>query len=318
MQYQNAVAQPRQELTDVIMEGTTSDDQFVALSVLPSLPMQLPNGHVPKITIAKGDLMRATSKKRTPGTTFDRWQSAIDDHTLTLVQEAEEILLPDEQTLIYEDYFAFESVYTKEVGNRLLRSMEMDVQSAIQNTGNFDSNNTGTAWTKANLATMTPVNDLMNAIRLVKGRGERANTFVFAGTIYDLLRQSADMKSFIAGSINPGAIVTGDTIQKAFKDQGITQVLIADAYVNQSQATKNNSVNPIWNNTYAFVGACKAGQLEVGGVGRTFYWEKEGPLLNVSSYRDETRKSNVIRGMKTILADITNTRSGTLITTQYS
>jgi hypothetical protein len=318
MIYQNAVAAPREELTDVIMEGTTSQDQFQGLKLLPAAPLRLPTGHVPKITIAKGDLMRATRKKRTPGSNFDRWQSAIEDYSITLVQTSEEVSLPDEQTLIYEDYFAFESVYAMEAGNRLLRGHELDVAGAIINTTNFDTNNGTVAYSAANIATITPTLDIITAIRLIKGRGERPNTVLFPGTIYDRVRQSADMKSFVAGSINPGARVTQSTIQAALADQGIEQVLVADAYVNQSQSTKNNSINPVFPLTHIFVGCCKPGQLQVGGVGRTFYWEKEGPLLNVSSYRDETKKSNVIRAMKTTLAAITNTRAGTLVATQVT
>ena len=321
MQYQNAVAEPREELTDVIMEGVTDDDQFVALKILPAAPLRLSQAHVPKITIAKGDLMRATQKTRKPGALFDRWQSAIDDHTITLLQDAEEVQLPDEQLLTYEDYFAFESVYAKEAANRLLRSVEIDGESAIFNTGNFDANNGTQPYSAANIAgstPITPVLDIITAIRLIKGRGEKPNTILFPGTIYDRVRQSADMKSFVAGSVNPGAIVTPDTIQMAFKSMGITQVLVSDAYVNQSQATKNNSINPIFPLTYIFVGCAKGGQLQVGGVGRTFYWEKEGPLMNVTSYRDEPRKSNIIRAMKTTLSDITNTRAGTLIGTQVT
>jgi hypothetical protein len=318
MVYQNATAQPRQELTDVIMEGLTDRQDFIGLQVLSEVPLKLPTGHVPKITVAKGDTLRATRKARTPGSAFDRWQSAIDDHTITLLQVAEEVELPDEQTLIYEDYFAFESVYAMEAGNRLLRGLELDVAGAIQNTGNFDANNTSVAWTVANLATMKPVADITAAIRLVKSRGERANTIVFSGPIYDIVRQSADMRSWIAGSINPGARVSEETIQQSFASMGIKKVLVGDTYVNESQATKNNSINAIWNNTYAFVGNCQSGQLHAGGVGRTFFWEKLGPLLNVTSYRDEKVMSNVIRAIKTTLSDITNTRAGTLITTQWS
>ena len=318
MQYQNSVAQPREELTDVIMEGITQDDQFVGLKLLPPAPLSLPTGHVPKITIAQGDLLRATGKTREYGTSFDRWQSAITDYSITLVQQAEDVQIPDEQNLIYEDYFAFESVYAKEAANRLLRSVELDVSATVFSTTNFDYNNGTYAYSAANISTITPVLDIHTAIRLVKTRGESPNTIVFPGTIYDRVRQSADMKSFIAGSVNPGARVSPDTIQAAFSSQGIKQVLVAEAYVNQSQSLTNNSINPIMPLSYIFVGAVQSGQLQSGGVGRTFYWEKEGPLLNVTSYRDEVKKSNVIRAMKTTSSAITNVRAGTLIATQVT
>lgn len=318
MQYQNATAAPRQELTDVIVEGITSDDQFLGLKVLPPSPMSLPTGHVPKISIGQGNLLRASSKARAPGSGFDRWQSGITAFNITLIQVSEEVSLPDEQTLVYEDYFAFESFYAQEAANRLLRSVELDAEAALINTGNFDSNNGSVAYSAGNIATITPTLDIITAIRLLKGRGERPNSLVIPGTIYDRIRQSADMKSFVAGSVNPGAIVTPDTITQAFSSMGIKNTFVSDAYVNQSQDGTTNSINPIFPLTYIFVGAAKDGALQTGGVGRTFYWEKEGPLMNISSYRDEDKKSNIIRAMKTTQAAITNARAGTLIGTQVT
>lgn len=318
MQYQNATAAPRQELTDVIMEGVTDSKQFVGLKLLPPAPLRLPTGHVPKISIATGNLLRATSKGRSPGSDFDRWQSGISAYNITLVQVAEEVSLPDEQTLVYEDYFAFESFYAQEASNRLLRGHELDAEAALFNTGNFDANNGTVAYSQANIATVTPVLDIINAITLVNARGEEANNITFPVSIYNRVRQSADMKSFIAGSVNPGAIVTPETIQAAFSSMGITSVNVARAYVNQSQDGTSNSINPIFPLTYIFVGNVASGALQTGGVGRTFYWEKEGALLNISSYRDEAKKSNVIRAMKTTQPAITNSRAGTLIGTQVT
>ena len=318
MIYQNTVAAPREELTDVIMEGVTNFDEFQGLALLPAKPMRLPTGHVPKITVAKGDLLRATTRRRAPGTNFTRWQSAIDAFSIELVQTPEEVQLPDEQTMLYEDYFAFEQVYANEASNRLRRGHEIDVSGAIFNTGNFDAVAASVAYTVANKATMLPVEDILAAIRRVKGRGERANTIHFPGAVYDRVRVSTEMVSFVAGSVNPGAKVTPDSIQLAFAAHGIEQVLIGDGYVNESQALESDVINPIWDNTYVFVGSCRDGELLSGGVGRTMFWEKEGPLFNISSYRDEPKKSNVIRAQKTTLCAITNTRAGTLITTNYA
>lgn len=318
MQYQNATAQPRQELTDVIIEGVTDSKQFIGMKLLPPAPLNLPTGHVPKIAIASGNLMRATAKGRAPGSNFDRWQSGITAFNISLLQVAEEVSLPDEETLVYEDYFAFESFYAQEAANRLLRGHELDVEAAVFNTGTFDANNGTVAYSQANIATITPVLDIINAITLVNARGEEANTIVFPVSIYNRVRQSADMKSFIAGSVNPGAIVTPDTIQAAFSSMGITSVQVSRAYVNQSQDGTTNSINPIFPLTYIFVGNAGSGALQSGGVGRTFYWDKQGPILNISSYRDEQKASNVIRAMKTTQCGITNARAGTLIGTQVT
>jgi hypothetical protein len=318
MIYQNTVAAPREELSDLITEGATNADQFVGLRILPPAPSKQLTLHVPKITIAQGDLMRATGKKRTPGANFDRRQGAIGDLTATLQQVGEEVLLPDEITLTYEDYFAVEAFYAKDASDRLLRSHEMDVAATVFNTGNFTAKNSLTAYTQANIATMSPVEDILAAIRVVKGLGEAPNTLVIPGIVYDRIRVCTDMRNFVAGSVNPGARVTGNTIQMAFESHGIKNVLIPDAYVNQSELGANANINSIWGTAYIGVLNCQPGQLLAGGIGRTFYWEKEGPLFNIQSYRDEPKKSNVIRALKSTLPSITNSRAGTLIGTQYA
>lgn len=313
MVYQNAVAEPRQELADFIQEGNNDFTQFKGLQVAPEMPLSLVTGHVPKIKIGTGDLMRAANRRRAPGTNFNRWQMAIDAASITLVQIAEEQSIPDEQEMLYEDYFDIEAMGSTEATARLRRGHEMEVAAAVQNATNFTSQNAGVAYSLANLATITFVNDILTAIRAAKARGEAPNTIIVPGLLYDVIRQSTDVRSFIAGTINPGAIVDEDNLQKAFARNGITLFLVPDGYVNQSDTGKDDVINPIWNNDYVWVGRIQSGALRSGGWGRTFYWDKQGPLFQLFSYRDEVKASNVIRSRKTSLVDVTNGRAGQLI-----
>lgn len=318
MIYSNATAVPRQELTEFVMESVTDSDQFIGATILPPAPLQLTTGHYPKITVASADLMRRTTAKRAAGAKFERWQAAISDGTINLFQTSEEINLPDEQGLLYESYFDLESVFSLESKNRLQRLQEYDANAAIMNAGNFDAVAASVAYTAANAATISFVEDVLAAIRRVKSRGERANTIVLSGTVYDRIRLATKVQAFIAGANQPGAVVNPNSIQRAFGEHGITQVLIGDAYENTSEHGSASSIVPIWSNSYVWVGNVQSGSLTAGGVGRTFFWEREGPLFNISSYRDEPVKSNVIRAMTTKQEVITNARAGTLITTSFA
>lgn len=316
--YTNATAVPRDELSDLIQESVDANIAYPGLQLLPALPIGQLTAHVPKIAVGSGDLMRATKKRRTPGTNFDRWQSSITDYNITLVQVGEEVVLPDEVTMTYEDYFDVEAVYTMQAGNRLRLGMEIDQEGALFDAGTFTATNSLVAYTAANLATIDFVGDIINAIRRIKALGEQPNTIAIPGPVYDRIRQSTILKAWIAGSINPGDSVSPDAITASFKSMGITQTILLDTYVNESDVGNADVINQVWPNTYVFVGAISSGALRSGGVGRTFFWEKEGPIFNVSSYRDEQRKSNVIRAMRTALPGITNARAGQLVTTQYA
>lgn len=315
MIYQNATAEPRQELADFIQEGVTDFTQFKGLQLAPEMPLSLVTGHVPKIKVGSGDLLRAANRRRAPGTNFNRWQMSIDAHSITLLQVAEEESIPDEQQMLYEDYFDIEALGATEATNRLKRGHELEVAAAIQNATNFASQNAAVSYAIANIATIKFVNDVLTAIRAIKARGEAPNTIMIPGTIYDVIRQSADVIAFIAGAINPSAIVDEDNLQKAFARNGITQVIVPDGYVNQSDTGNADVINPIWSNDYVWVGSVKNGALRGGGWGRTFYWDKEGPLFQLYSYRDEPKASNIVRSRKTSLVDATNTRCGQVIST---
>ncbi len=316
MIYQNATAAPRQELSEYVMESVTSGGMFIGANILPPSPLKLPTGHYPKITIAKGDLMRAAQSQRAPGAGFVRTQAAVDDGSLSLVQYAEELQIPDEQSYLYEDYFSLEQVYSVEGRNKLLRLNEILVEGAIFNSSNFTATNSGVGYTTGNSATLSLIADLIAAIRRIKAAGEVPNTIIIPGVVWDVVRLGTLVQAFIAGANQPGANVTDTTLQRAFEPYGIKTVYIADAYVNQSIDNDNTIINPIWPKTYVWVGNVQSGALQAGGAGRTYYWEKEGPFMNVSSYRDEPKKSNIIRVMSTIQSAITNSRCGQLITTQ--
>lgn len=318
MIYRNATAEPRDELNDVVMEGVTTDSQFIAPQVLPPLPIKLPTGHYPKITISDGDLMRAAASKRQPGASFDRWSAAISDGTITLDQLAEELPIPDETSLTYEDYFPLEATFAKECGNRLKRANEVLTATAVMNASTFDAVAASVAYTAANVATISFIEDVTAAILRVKGRGEAPNTIVLSEPVYNRIRTATLVRTFVAGANQPGAIVNPNTIQRAFAENGIDKVLIGGAYVNYSMKGKNDNIVPCWGNTYVWVGCVKEGQLMNGGAGRTAFWEKEGPLYSMFSYRDEPKKSNVIRAMMTTQNFVANARAGTLITTSYA
>lgn len=318
MIYENTAALPRQELTDVVTESMTTGKMFIGDLLLPSYPLKLKNAHYTKITVAAGDLMRATTSKRAPGQAFDRWQASVSDGSIVLPQYGEEVPVPDEQTDIYDSYFAFESFWAMEGGNRLKRLNEILIAAQIMTTANFDSTAAGVAYTVANAATNSFISDVINAITLVNSRGEEVNTIAMSWNVYNRVRQATLVKNFIVGINGVGSEVTTNTLLRAFADMGITQVLVGRAFVNASAPGLSGVINPIWGDTYVWVGNAQSGQLQGGGVGRNFYWEKLGALYAMKSYRDEPKASNVIRGESTPAPTIVNTRAGTLITTSFS
>ncbi len=316
MIYQNSVAALSEPLTDYVNEGATDTTMFKGLQIAPALPVTSLSGTYPKLTIAKGDLMRAANRRRAPGTNFNRWQMALESGTLALEQIGEEQSVPDEHSLEWDDYFDLEAIASDEGMNRLRRGHEIEVATALMNSSTFTAANGSVAYAIGNVATINFQLDLYAAIRALNARGVSPNTIVIPGTIYDVLVQSTLLKNFLAGSLAAGTEVNSDGLQRAFARQGITNVIVADGYVNQSDTGNSDVINQIWGNDYIWVGKVGGGNLRSGGALATAFWDKAGPLFMVSQYRDETKKSNVVRAETISNVIVTNSRAGQLIGTQ--
>ncbi len=315
MIYQNSVAALSEPLTDYVNEGATDATMFKGLQLAPALPVETLSGTYPKLTIAKGELMRAATRRRAPGSNFNRWQMALESGSLALEQIGEEQSVPDEHAMEWDNYFDLEAIAADESMNRLRRGHEIEVATALMNSTTFTAANGSVAYAIGNVATINFQLDLYAAIRALNGRGVRPDTVVVPGTIYDVLIQTDKLKTFLAGSLAAGTEVNSDSLQRAFSRLGITNVIVADGYVNQGD-TGVPELNQIWGDNYVWVGKTGSGTLRSGGALATAYWNKAGPLFMVSQYRDEAKKSNIVRGETISNVIVTNSRAGQLIGTQ--
>lgn len=314
MIYPNSVATPSDVLTDYVNQGATDATQFKGLQIAPSLPVSSMTATYPKITVAKGDLMRAANRRRAPGSNFNRWQMAIESGSLTLHQVGEEQSIPDEVAMEWDDYFDVEAIGADEALNRLRRGHEIEVESELMNSSTFTAANSSVAY--STVATANFIKDFLAARRTLMARGVVPNAVVIPGLVMDWLMQSTLLKEFLVGTQGAGVQVTDDSLQRALARYGIQSVIIPDSYVNQSDTGSDAVINPIWDDDHIFVGKLGSGNLRSAGALATAYWDKAGPLFNVSTYRDETKKSNIVRDESISEVVVTNTRAGVLITTQ--
>jgi hypothetical protein len=79
------------------------------------------------------------------------------------------------------------------------------------------------------------------------------------------------------------------------------------------------SSSNVWANTYVWVGNVTEASSGFfgGGAGFTLNWSEYGPVIGVSTYRDESIKSNIVRASHYTAEKVVNTNAGQLITTQF-
>jgi len=154
----------------------------------------------------------------------------------------------------------------------------------------------------------------------VNALGEVADTIVMSPQVFNRLRRSTLMQNFIRGNRPSDSTlnVTTGAMQQAFQENGIQNIYVGQARYDSAKKGQSFSSAQVWGNTYVWVGSVKGGDFSAGGAGRTLVWNPEGGLYVTETYRNDQRRSNVVRVRQFAGEHVVNGAAGTLITTSYS
>jgi hypothetical protein len=329
-----------------IVEGEGAVDNLIGEKILPSFGVNSRNAHFIKATLADTQGLRSIAADKyihAPGTVFERMTAKIGDDSFDVTLRGLEVVIPNEVQMDYAEYLDIELLFMRRFGMEVSGlTKEALVAAAVFNTTNFGSaTNSTTAYTVANLATMTPISDIVAAIRRVRAKGEAPDTVAMSGPVYERIRQSAEAKAWITGTLGAGQQVTQNSLQQALAEFGIKQVLVGDSYQNTAADGATPSLAQLWSNTYIWVG--KAGRQAaadtegvnvptLAGAGALIYWEEyqmggKPGIINsmtfdggsyVESYPESDKDSEVVRVKMSHKPYTSGTRSGDLIATQYA
>jgi hypothetical protein len=160
----------------------------------------------------------------------------------------------------------------------------------------------------------------MVALETIANGGENANTIVITPNIFNRIRQSTKLISFLVGQNLPSADITPNSIQQAFAADGIKQVLIGRARYDTTtkKSTPTYTAGLVWPDTYIWVGKVASGDFRNGGAGRTIVWNKEGGMFVTESYRKEEIRSTAYRVRQHTAEKVIDANCGTLTATNYA
>jgi hypothetical protein len=309
----------RADLNTVVEEASAADKFHIGEQLLPSFGVDALSGTYPKLTKTLTELMNADISKRAPSGSYGEATRQWTTDNYTTEDRGLEEAVDDTHAKDLARFFSAEANAAKFVLRSVKLAQEIRVAAAINNTTNFGSaTNSVTAYTEANIATLSFVSDILAAIERLNDKGEEANTIVMNSTVWNRIRRATLVKEFLVGQDMPAANVTPNAIAQAFAPNGIKQVLIGRARYNGAKKGQAYSATAVWGSTYIWVGNVQGGDPMNGGAGRTFVWNAEGGLYVTESYRLEQRRSNMVRVRQHTIEKIVNGDSGTLIATQYS
>lgn len=311
----------RADINAVVEEAAGADTFFIGHRALPPFMVEAKSGTYPKIQIAAGELMSFGGAVRSRGGSYSEVSRQWTYDTYDCLDRGLEEPVDDTDVKDLARFFNLEASTARWVLRNMKLDHEVRAAAVINSTSNFGSaTNSAVAYTEGNIATISFIADVLAAIERCRDAGCEANTIVLSSTVYNRVRRASPVLTFVQGSLGKGAEVTASTIAQALADEGIRQVLVGKARYNSAKKGQTKSMTNVWGNTYAWVGRCVDNpmSLQDGGAAHTLVWNAEGGLFVSESYRDESRRSSIVRVRQNTAEKAVDGTAGTLIATQYS
>ena len=319
MAYNTTDSVPRQDISTLLMEAVHQEKHFVASSLLPVYGSEREVGRYPRFRIGKGELLKKESQKRGATGTYNESEEIFEWDSYQTQEYGHEKRVDDVVRKQMRDFFDSDMVTAKFCMNKLMLDYEVEAAAAIMDPATFTAANGSVAYTEGNLTTIDFPADLNAAIEALTLNGEEPNTIVLSLSVYNRLKRSTKLQTYLYGHLNTtqgGSNITPNLVAEAF---GIPNIVIAKKSYDRGIKGKTDVV-PVWGNSHIWVGEVQGGDFMNGGAGRTIIWDadSEGGLFTTDQYRDEARRGDKIRVRSNRVIKIVNPNSGRLIATQVA
>ena len=297
----SSLASLRPDLATFLEFDLESERQgYIATQVFPVIDVQSQAGNFGKIPIEQ--LLQQRDTKRAPGSGYSRGSWTFEPATYATEEHGAEEPVDDREAKMYAEYFVAEQISTMRAFSAVLRNAEQRVADAVFN---------ATTWTGASLTTAVthewddatncvPLTDVEAAVqKIYDNSGLWANALVINRKVFRNLRNSNQVIDRIesngAGSPSKPTDITVQMLAQAFD---LDYVIVAGTSRNGAKEGQAASPTQIWSGEYAMV--CRvstSADMRDPCIGRTFHWSQDGSSIGgtVESYRDETKRSDIIR-----------------------
>lgn len=326
--YQNTSAEFRPELQVKVEEAMMADDTFIADTIFPVYPVKTRTGFFKKIKRGKGQLLskpggatKATDPLvRAPGTSYRSVGRTSEQHNWNTVDRGLKTIM-DDVNKQEESRFYDSEVADAQWLMRIIRiSREARVAAVCQNEsvwGYEDSSEIYSAANQSGNDAFDFAEDLKRVRRLLRKRQEKMNAIAMSLEDWDIITGSEKLRTFFFGDAGGNASIDEGMIAKKFKLQ---YVLIGEGSYDTTKPGDDSTDEALewtWGNGKIWCGNIVGGAPEAGGAGRTFVLEEltGGELFVTETYRDEDKRSDVLRVRQDDDTNVINENSGIILKT---
>lgn len=319
--YNQGAAVLRADLRGVQEEAFNYSAGFIGAKALPPLPVTARAGQYPRIQIDAGNLLRDETKGRGPGASYPRVQRAVTTDTYTCQEYGLEELVDDSERNDYSRFFDMEAQAVKNIMRQVQLAHERRASTLLTSRANWTATTSATAYTAANIATFNLGLDVDICKQAINSRGESADnlTAVMSLNTFNLVRASTQLQNRIRGTISTDSmlVLSKESVADAL---GLKQVLVGNNFYDTTAQGVTSSLSAIWPDTVIWLGSVApfsgAESYFSGGAAATLFWQTDGDIFQTETYREESRRSEVVRCRQYTAEKIINSNAGQLLATQ--
>lgn len=322
--YNTSDSVPRVDISTVLWEAVEQEKHFVGQMLVPIYDSATEVGRYPRFRVNETKLLKGSAKlvgttKRGATGTYPEVERKFTWDSYQTEEYGLEERVDDVVAKRMTNFFDAEMVTGKLLGNMLMTDYEMECAAAMFNASTFTATNSVVAYTEANIATVDVPRDANALLERLTLLGEAPNTVVMSLTIWNFIRRTPKLQTYMYGFLNVtqgGSQITPQMFSQVF---GVNLV-IAKKSVDVSPDGVAPSMTPIWGNDYIGFYNVQGGDFLNGGVSRTIVWDADSPggLFTSEAYRNEPRRGNMLRVRSNRVIKILNAAAGQLVTTQYA
>jgi hypothetical protein len=288
----------RADINQALIEAPQADVGLIGAQLLPIQNVDAKAGTYLKVQLAAGELLSNNALNRESGSNYSRGIRSFASANYATNEFGLEELVPDDASADLNRFFSYESETAKFLLRQLKLSHEKrvnDVVWASSTPFTIADQSPAVNYTQALVATCDIARDVATAKLALAQYGYEANCVAMSANVFELIRRSTLLQNQFFGVISStGArLLSESEIAAAL---GVQNLLVGRAAINTAGKNKSYSGSFVVSSAKIVVGQVSGGEFTAGGMGRTLVWTGDAAGGFVSeSYRDEARRSQVLR-----------------------
>ena len=288
----------RADINQALIEAPQADVGLIGAQLLPLQNVEAKAGTYLKVQLSGAELLSNNALVRDSGASYSRGIRSFSSANYSTDEVGLEELIPDDAAKDLNRFFSYEAETAKFLLRQIKLSHEKRVSDLLWASSTpftIADQTRAVAYTQALVATVDVARDVAAAKLALNQYGYEANCVAMSANVFELIRRSTLLQNQFFGVIsNTGARLLSEAEIAAAL--GVQNLLVGRAALNSAGKNKAYSGSFVVPDTKIIVGQIAGGEFTAGGIGRTLVWSGDSAGGFVSeSYRDEARRSQVLR-----------------------